>query len=80
MKRVNLKVLAENKMMRESNLQVLAENKLIKDTNLRLQVQIDDLKTDKAEMLALRAANEKLQAQMDRINDLLAGVELVAAK
>jgi len=59
MKRVNLKVLAENK---------------------NLQAQIDDLKTDKAEMLALRAANEKLQAQMDRINDLLTGVELIAAK
>ena len=51
-----------------------------KEELLALRAEVDDLKTDKAEMLALRTANEKLQAQMDRINDLLTGVELVAAK
>ena len=66
MKRVNLKVLAENKLMKESNLQVLAENK-------NLQAQIDDLKTDKVEMLAM-------QEQLAQLTALLAGTDLVAAK
>jgi hypothetical protein len=70
----------DNRVMKRANLKVLAENKIIKDTNFRLQAQIDDLKTDKAEMLALHTANKKLQAQMDRINDLLTGVELVVAR
>jgi hypothetical protein len=78
--RDNHQIRQDNQQMKRVNLKVLAENKSIKDTNLRLQAQIDDLKTDKAEVLALRTANEKLQAQMDRINDLLTGVELVAAK
>jgi hypothetical protein len=71
--RTNNKQAEAIKNVQRDNLRVLAHNK-------NLQAQIDDLKTDKAEMLALRAANEKLQAQMDRINDLLTGVELVAAK
>ena len=78
--RDNHQIRQDYQQMKRVNLKVLAENKSIKDTNLRLQAQIDDLKTDKAEVLALRTANEKLQAQMDRINDLLTGVELVAAK
>jgi len=76
MKRENLRVLAHNK-----NLQAqINDLKTDKEELLALRTEVDDLKTDKAEMLALRAANEKLQAQMDRINDLLTGVELVAAK
>lgn len=47
--------------------------KSIKDTNLRLQAQIDGLKTDKAEMLAMKA-------QLAQLTALLAGTDLVAAK
>jgi hypothetical protein len=73
MKESNLQVLTENKLMKESNLQVLAENKLMKDTNLRLQAQIDDLKTDKVEMLAVKE-------QLAQLTALIAGSEMVAAK
>ena len=52
----------------------------MKRDNLRLQAKVNALRSDKEELLALRAANENLQAQMDRINDLLTGVELVATK
>jgi len=76
MKRVNLKVLAENKYLQVQ----IDDPKTDKEELMALRSEVDDLKTDKAEMLALHTANEKLQAQLDRINDLLAGVELVVAR
>ena len=71
--RDNREIREDNRDIKRVNLKVLAENR-------NLQAQIDDLKTDKAEMLALRTANEKLQAQVDRISNLLIGAELVAEK
>ena len=51
MQRVNLKAFAENKAIKNINLLLLAKNEA-------LQEQIDNLKTDKDELIALRVANE----------------------
>jgi hypothetical protein len=63
----------DNQQMKRVNLKVLAENKMMKESNLRLQAQIDNLKTDKAEMLAMKV-------QLAQLAALLAGTNLVAAK
>ncbi len=78
--------LVHQKTQRTANKQAEAINKVQKDNremkrdNLRLQAKVNAMRSDKEELLALRTANERLQVQMDRINDLLTGVELVAAK
>jgi hypothetical protein len=73
----------DNREMKRDNLTLQAKVNAMrsdKEELLAMRAEVDGLKTDKAEMLALRTANEKLQAQMDRINDLLIGAELVAEK
>jgi hypothetical protein len=71
--------LVQQKTHRTANKQAEAIKNIQRD-NLRLQAKVNALRFDKEELLALHAANEKLRAQIDRINDLLTGVELVATK
>ena len=48
--------------MKRVNLKVLAENKTIKDTNLRLQAQIDVLITSQDDILAMKEQLAQLTA------------------
>ena len=52
----------DNREMKRVNLKVLAENKTIKDTNLRLQAQIDVLITSQDEILAMKEQLAQLTA------------------
>jgi hypothetical protein len=52
----------DNREMKRVNLKVLAENKTIKDTNLRLQAQIDVLITSQDDILAMKEQLAQLTA------------------
>ena len=52
----------DNREMKRVNLKVLAENKKIKDTNLRLQAQIDVLITSQDDILAMKEQLAQLTA------------------
>ena len=67
----------DNRNLAEKTAQVV--HKLERD-NRRLQAQIKELRSDKDEMLALRADNELLKTQIAQINALLLGTDDMASK
>ena len=60
--RDNHQIRQDNQQMKRVNLKVLAENKTIKDTNLRLQAQIDVLIASQDDILVMKEQLAQLTA------------------